>query len=205
MPDGDLFEDVKQYLPKYLTPQNTSELFKGLAAFPAKQGPFYWLREAPDDELLQGDGWRGFLALNFQTAERKEVSGIIISNSCDIDPANRHDLPANVLFSPFIELSRYADLLRGVKTPQQLDDHLTVIRNQRITSIFHFPAESGVPEGIVMLDTVHTHPLQDFLARQRARLFTLHQVPFYMFVMKLSIHLMRFQENVPRFNRGASV
>jgi hypothetical protein len=203
MPDGELFEDVKQYLPQYLSPQHRRELFAGLAAFPAKMGPFYWARDAPDDELLQGDGWRGFLALNFQTAERKEVSGIIISNSCDIDPANRGDLPANVLFSPFIELSRYADLLSGIKTAAQLEGHLTDIRNQRITSIFHFPAEGGVPEGIVMLDTVHTHPLQDFLARQRARLFTLHQVPFYMFVMKLSIHLMRFQEGVPRFNSAA--
>jgi hypothetical protein len=203
MPEGELFEDIKQYLPKDLTPRHTSELYSGLAAFPAYKGPFYFAREVPADELLQGDGWRGFLVFNFQTAERKEVSGVIISNSCDIDPANRRDLPANILFSPFIELSKYIELFRPVKTAQQMGDHLAAIRNQRITSIFHFPEGAGAPEGIVMLDTIHTHPLQAFLTRERARLFTLHMVPFYVFVIKLSIHFLRFQENVPRFNSPA--
>jgi hypothetical protein len=202
MPDAEFFEDIRRYLPKYLSPQDTSELFAQLASFP-KKSPFYLTDEALAAELLQGDGWRGFFAIDFRTAQGKEVSGVIVSNSCDIDPANRRDRAVNILFSPFIELSKYVELLRGVKSEVQIADYLAAIRDQRVTSIFHLPEGRGCPEGIILLDDIHTHPLDDFLGRARTPLFTLSQYAFYIFVMKLSIHFTRFNENVRRFDSVA--
>jgi hypothetical protein len=201
MPEGELFEDIKRYLPPYLSPRDSSELFAQLAAYPSTSGPFYLQRAAiSEDEPLQGDGWRGFVALDFQTADRKELSGVVISNSCDIDPANRRDRAVNILFSPLIALSKYVDLLRPVKTDAQIENVLTAIRSQKTTSIFHLPEGAWGPESIILLDTIHAHPLDDFLAKNRARLFTLSMYAFYIFIMKLSIHFMRMQENVRRFD-----
>ena len=76
---------------------------------------------------------------------------------------------------------------------------LTAIRDQRVTSIFHLPEGAWGPEGIVLLGTIHAHPLDDFLAKDRTRLFTLSQYAFYIFLVKLSIHFTRMQENVRRF------
>jgi hypothetical protein len=125
---------------------------------------------------------------------------VVISNSCDIDPANRRDRALNILFSPLIALSKYVDLLRQVKSEAQITPVLTAIRDQKMTSIFHLPEGVWGPEGIVLLDTIHAHPLDHFLAKNRARLFTLSQYAFYIFIMKLSIHFTRMQENVRRFD-----
>ena len=116
MPEGDVFEDIKRFLPKYLSPRDSSELFAQLASFPQTRSPFYLAGAPIPEDPLQGDGWRGLVAIDFRTADRKQVSGVVISNSCDVDPANHRDVPVNILFSPLIELSKYVDLMRPVKS-----------------------------------------------------------------------------------------
>src|SRR5437588_3184716 len=150
MPDVGFFEEAKRYLPKYLSPEDTSELFADLASFPHTKRSFY-LQQAPTADPLQGDGWRGFVAVDFVTADRREVSGLVISNSCDIDPANRRDRAINILFSPLVQLAKYVELLRKVRSNVQVEDNLTAIRNQRIASIFYLPAGVWGAEGIVLL------------------------------------------------------
>src|SRR5262245_37446128 len=145
MPEG-LSEDIKRYLPKYLSPSDSSELFAQLASYPNPATPFYLQRAAiAENEPLQGDGWRGFVAIDFRTADRKEVSGMVISNSCDIDPANRREHAVNILFSPLIALSKYVELLRKVKTEAQVTNVLAAIRSQKTTSIFHLPEGAWGP------------------------------------------------------------
>ena len=117
---NEIFEQIKSYLPSYLTPENKAELFSELKKFPNNFN--YYL--CPHKETyLQGDAWRGFVAINFHTQESKMVSGVIISNSCDITPEN----PST-----------------------------------------------------------------------KERLFVLNQFGFYLFLIKLSIHFTRFQEDVNR-------
>jgi hypothetical protein len=197
IPD-ELFEQVKLFLPKYLTPEESHILFEELRRFPEKQD-FYL--SAPPEPLLQGDGWRGFVLINFETQEKKSVSGLVLSNSCDIDLSNGRALDTRILFTPLIKLSTYANLLeRAGKGAQQTGDTLSAIRTQRITYIFYLPELAGVmPESMVLLDDIHTHPLRDFIERDRSRLFTLSQTGFYMLLLKLSIHFSRFQEGVRRF------
>ena len=163
--------------------------------------PFYLQEEDLREKILQGDGWRGFVAINFHTGERKTVSGVILSNSCDIASENVRDLPVNVLFSPLIEVQRYKDLLRAVgKTDAKIQDTVINIQKQLVTNIFYLPECPGfIPASLILLDDIHAHPLQDFLAQTRQSLFTLNQPAFYLFVIKLSIHLTRFQEGIKRF------
>jgi hypothetical protein len=204
MADADFFEQIKLSLPKYLTPKQKEDLFSELSKFPENYA-FYLSNAAWAEQLLQGDGWRGFVAINFTTGEQKTVSGVIVSNSCDIAPDNVRDLPANVLFSPLIELSRYADQLRAVgKSAEQIASLLEAIRKQRVTSMFYLPEHPGIcRESIILLHDIHAHPLPNFLGTERTCLFTLNQFAFYLFLIKLSIHFARFQEGVQRFDQAA--
>lgn len=203
-PDADIFEQIRLFLPKYLTPEESRELFSELSKFPDNLN-FYLNRAELHDQLLQGDGWRGFIAIDFATGTRRPVSGLIMSNSCDISPENRRDLPVNVLFSPLLRLDAFMERLRTTgKTETQLETILVNIRKQRMTSMFYLPQHGDViPESIVLLDNIHAHPLQDLLAQRPTKLFTLNQYAFYIFLIKLSIHFSRFQEGVRRFDGAA--
>jgi len=196
----DFFEQIKLFLPKYLTPHQQSQLFEELRAFPDNM-EYYLRRSEWRETLLQGDGWRGFVVINFGTSERKEVSGLVLSNSCDIDPKNVRALPASILFSPLIRLTRYEALLaESGRDGAQVRSHLDAIRKQRVTSVFCLPPGPGIDECIVLFDDIHSHPLEDFLQRERSCVFTLNQYAFYLLLLKLSIHFSRFQEGVARFD-----
>lgn len=198
MPD-DLFGDIKVFLPKYLSPKEQHDLFEALKQFPNNKN-FYLQSKAPAD-MLQGDGWRGLIAINFETLEKKATSGLILSNSCDIDPSNSRAMDVRILFAPLIRLSNFAQTLEAAgKKADQISDTLATIRAQKVTSIFYLPEFVDVlDESIVLFDDIHAHPLRHFLAStEKARLFTLNQYAFYILVVKLSIHFSRFQEGIAR-------
>jgi hypothetical protein len=198
MPE-DLFDQIRLFLPKYLTPVDQRQLFEELRRFPANPN-LYLPPGTLSEDLLQGDGWQGLVAVDFTTLERKAISGVILSNSCDIEVQNPRLLPTNVLFAPLIGLGKYSTLLleKG-RTQSQVEDTLRSIRTQEITSLFFLPNGAyGPSESLVMLDDIHAHPLMDFVHRARSQLFRLNQYGFYILLLKLSIHLSRFQEGVRR-------
>lgn len=196
----EIFEQIRTFLPKYLTPAEKDDLFEELKRFP-ENASFYFGREDLRNELLQGDGWRGFVAIDFLTGNRKTVSGVILSNSCDIDPINIRSFPVNILFAPIIKLDKYIKKLQAEgKKDDQIKSLLATIRKQRVTNIFYLPSYPGViDESFILMDDIHTHPLSDFLTANRQPLFKLNQFFFYFFIIKLSIHFCRFQEEIHRF------
>lgn len=196
----EVFEQAKIFLPKYLTPDQQKQLFEELDSFPENQ-QFYLNPEQFPNEMLQGDGWSGFLAINFKTLEQKTVSGIVLSNTCDISANNERRLPVNISFAPIISLSKYINCLRvaGQSEPK-IENMLIEIRRQHTTQIFYLPECSGVVgESIVVFDNIHTHPRDAFLESTNSKIFTLNQLAFYVFLMKLSIHFCRFNEGISRF------
>lgn len=200
MISSDIFEQIRLFLPKYLTPAETRELFSELEKFPNNKS--FYLNDANlESQMLQGDGWRGFIAIDFDTGARDLVSGMILSNSCDISPDNERDVQANILFAPLIEIRKYIDTLKVIgKTELQIGSIIESVRKQRVTSQFYLPERSGkIRESIILLDDIHAHPLKDFLARDTNSLFTLSQYAVYIFLIKLSIHFCRFQEEIRRF------
>jgi hypothetical protein len=195
-------EDFKTYLPSHLSAEGKEELFKRLKDFPLDR-QFY--TQHPDvlavDSPMQGDGWRGFVAIEFHTLARKIVSGIVLSNSCDVDPTNARDLPVRVLFAPLISIAKYIELLSGQagRSQDDIQNILASVRQQKTTSIFYLPPLPGNDEELmILLDDVHSHPLADFLQTERSRLFRLNMYGFYLFAFKLSLHLMRLHEGIDR-------
>lgn len=198
--EQDLIDSIRLYLPKYLTPSQARELWSGLADFP-KNTDYYWLDSNHENDLLQGDGWRGFVVRDFFSGGKQTVSGVILSNSCDVSPDNDPNTPSGILFAPLIEVSKFEIRLREVgKTPEQLASILADLRQQRLTNIFYVPEYSTtIKESMILLDDIHTHPASDFRCRERNALFRLNQYAFYLLLMKLSIHFSRFNEGVARF------
>lgn len=63
--------------------------------------PFY---DTFTEEMLQGDGWRGFQLFMFDPGDRRSVRGLVLSNSCNVDPDNPRDVPARVVFAPLVNV-----------------------------------------------------------------------------------------------------
>jgi hypothetical protein len=196
----DTFEEFKSFLPKYLNAEQQKSLFEALKEFPQNRN--YYLGRQYEKELLQGDAWRGFVAINFSNGERRPVNGIVLSNSCDIDLDNPRDGEPNIIFAPLIRIAKFKQLLIDSGKPEiDAENKIEAIRNQRISSIFYLPAlPSTLDESMAVLDDLHQHPVSHFHATERTKLFTLNQYAFYIFLFKLSIHFTRFSEKLPRFS-----
>lgn len=191
-------ESIQDHLPYYLTREQKEGLVKALAAFPR---PIDYYINQHLMEMLQGDGWAGLELIRFEDGARNRIKGIVLSNSCDIDPNNKRDFPARIVFAPIIKLSRFADLLMANGLSQdQVESRFHTIREQKVTSMFYLPkgGELG-DEYVALLDDIHTIPARSFnMIDERKKLFTLSLVGFYLFLLKLSVHFCRFHEEVAR-------
>jgi hypothetical protein len=150
--------------------------------------------------MLQGDAWRQLHLRNFETGEKALVNGVVLSNTCDVAPDNKRDLPSNIVFAPLVALSAYERLLDNAGVSKQsISDKMNAIRRQRVTNLFYVPAGGALEaEHIVLLDDIHTMPAKAFEVHSSTKIFTLSQAGFYLFILKLSIHFCRFHENLAR-------
>lgn len=191
-------DQLKDQIPYYLTREQKDGLIKALSDFPEKMNYYTMLHK---EDLLQGDGWSSLTIINFYSCEKKNVKGIIVSNSCDISMENPRDTPPKVIFSPIIKLDGYIQKLKesGLAI-HKVEDKLRAIKEQKITSIFYLPKQSILDgDYIALLDDTHSMPAHIFWHNtDKQKIFTLSQVGFYLFIMKLSIHFCRFHENVIR-------
>jgi hypothetical protein len=195
---GIMAEDIREHIPYYLTQEAKNGLVKALNDFREKIN-YYTAKH--QDQLLQGDGWNSLDIINIETAERKSIKGIILSNSCDISSENIRDVPAHIVFAPIIPLSLYEDLLaRNGVDLEKLSSKVSAIKLQRVTSLFYLPKGGSLESDyIAVLDDLHTVPAVCFYRKpDREKLFTLSQTGFYLFLFKLSIHFCRFHEKVFR-------
>jgi hypothetical protein len=191
-------DSLQAQIPYYLTQEAKNGLLKALGDFPKKTQ--YYTQRYPN-EVLQGDGWAKLELIRFENGQREQIKGVVLSNSCDIDPTNKREAPPKITFAPVIKLSSYENLLlsKGM-TQKQIDDRFEAIREQRVSTMFYLPkgGELG-EEHVALLDDLHTLPFQIFEANtERKKLFTLSMVGFYVFVFKLSFHFCRFHENIER-------
>jgi hypothetical protein len=197
-------ENLGRHLPYYLTAQDQQELVKELRAIASGGTANYFLSAHNDtfrEEMLQGDGWRGFQLFLFDSGERRSIKGLVLSNSCDISPENSRDLPARVIFAPLVRLSSYRALLENSRiSKEQVEAKITSIRQQKPYNIFFLPAGGPLEEDhIVRFDEAQSMPVSAHTkSAAREKLFTLSNTGFYMLTFKLSIHFCRLQEKIRR-------
>lgn len=190
-------DSVRASLPHYLTEEQRVALVRALREFPHHR-VFY--ADGFQKDILQGDGWTGLEIFDFGREERTRIQGFLLSNSCDMAPENKRNLPPYFVFAPLLALSSYQALMEGAGiSAEKIQSVLENIRAQQITNIFYLPASGNHGERFVYLDRLHSLPVAKLLnSEQSEKIFALNQYAFYLLTMKLSIHFCRLHEGVIR-------
>ena len=191
-------ESIQEQIPYYLSQSAKENLVRALGNFPRKIDNFV---NKYSDEVLQGDGWTAVEVIRFEDGARKAIKAVLLSNSCDIAPENKRELPTNLAFASLVKLASYQNLLiQAGLDKHRIEDKLVAIKEQRVSSLIYFPKGAGLDEDYVaLLDDIHTVPFRAFESKaDRKKIFTLSDVGFYLFVLKLSVHFCRLHEEVAR-------
>ena len=197
-------DDIKIYLPKYLSTESERELYKSLQDFPNSIDQRMYTTHLKDEHtVFQGDGLHDLPAVNLPDTQIKKVLAIVLSNTCDIDPANKRNFPSQIVYAPIVGLKKYTALLKHalLNSEERITGHLESIRKQYVTQILYLPRlEGSLDESIVFLDRVY-HISNDYVDRDKlktSRVFTLSDYGNYLFLFKLSLHFTRIQDKVER-------
>lgn len=198
-----IFEDIKIFLPQYLSSESQNKLFEELRSFPYNiDKRFYSELIRNDNKLFQGDGLKDIFVSRLPETEIKKSNVIILSNSCDIDLENKRYSTINMIYCPLIELNKYKEYLIVKKFDiNRIEDHLSRVKRQEITSMFYLPKNDSLNDDcIALLDrTNNINPQKiNILDLSKNKLFSLSNYAFYMFLIKLSIHFTRMMEGIDR-------
>ena len=199
-------EQLKNQIPFYLAAEPAQkELVQNLDALNRGVTAGYYISavRGPDaDSMLQGDGWRGFQLLSFDTGEKRSVRGIVLSNSCDISKNNERVIAPKIVFAPIVRLSYIEARLkeRGL-AKDAVAGRIAAMKSQSVTNFFFLPAGGPLDQDYVaILDDLHSMPVKAHTGGEK--LFTLSMAGFYLFAFKLSVHFCRLHENVDRRPEG---
>lgn len=197
----ELFDDIKIYLPKYLSEEKQRDLYNELATFPENiDKRFYSSYLKAEKTMFQGDGvFDVIMPVNGQ--ELIKVKALLISNTCDASTENTRLFALNLQFAPIFNLKNYEDGLLKTYSREKVLSHTRAIREQKVTSFFYLPAEGVLLEdSFARFDYVFSSPIMGVSISElmNNRMFTLSNYGFYLFLIKLSMHFTRVQEAVNR-------
>jgi hypothetical protein len=199
------FENFKDYLPKYLSPEASVNLFAELEQFPKNiDSRLYTIKLRDEQKIFQGDGISNIWIADLPSTTIGKARVIVLSNSCDINHENKRILGPRLLYCPIISFTKYERLLETqgqLPTGFNKTGYFDEIRKQHNTAMFYLPKNEKLgEEGIALLDRVNNCEasalaLQELLDN---RLFTLSDYGFYLFLFKISLHMTRIREGLAR-------
>lgn len=198
-----IFEDIKLYLPKYLSSESDKELFEGLKDFPANLDSRMYTTFLQDEKtIFQGDALSNLSIFNLPSTELKNGNCIVLSNTCDIDLNNTRFIPSQIVYAPILNLNKYRNKLLEIGfKPEQVNSHINSIKKQEITQVFYLPSIDNIfEESLVYLDRVINCP-NNMIDREQLpenRIFSLSDYGAFLFLFKLSIHFTRIKDRVER-------
>lgn len=195
------FEDIKKYLPQYLSDSDARQLFSSLKDFPNNIDSRFYSNYVLDDNILyQGDCLKDIPTFNLPDTQSKMSQSMAISNTCDMDLSNKRLWNTRILFSQIILLER---LVKGLyqKFPEdKVSNYISSLKKQQITNAFYLPKSNNLDEAVVFFDYTNSFDIH-FINRdslKEKRLVSLSNYGFYILLIKLSIHFTRVQEKVQR-------
>lgn len=200
----DLSEKIHRHLPLYLNAEDRAHLFDEIRSFPENIDSRIYSShpEISDQIIYQGDIIKDqpLIFLPDKTIREKRV--FVISNTCDIDLTNNRAMTPKIVYCPTISFEAYSRIASSYyDSKDKLENHLRAIRKQRITSMFYLPKHGQLHESIVLFDSPNNYRLdaKHLKSMLANRIITLGNYGFMLFLVKLSIHFTRIEENV---NRG---
>jgi len=193
-------DDIKKYLPQFLSGGSQSELFSCLRDFPKNiDQRFYSDVVLSIDSVVQGDGLSELLFVEWKSLRFNKAPAIVLSNSCDISEENpRYTMPF-ACYCPIISFTKYLQKLKdsGIDVNNLEKD----IKAQRMTSMFYLPkGQNLVEDKIVLLDRVQSCPNSNEQKQNAKKLFSLSNYGFYLFLLKISIHFTRIRDGIDRIS-----
>lgn len=203
-----LSDNIKLYLPRYLSSPASDEMFESIRDFPKNvDGRFYTSHLRNNNLIYQGDGLNDMLVVNLPDSNIQKAPSIVFSNTCDISESNDRHFDSNIVYAPIFNLAKYKKLIteKSSKSAEAIDNHIAAIKKQHITQIFYLPKlGSDFDDSIVFLDKVNNCTSKLFEGEDvtKRRVFTLSDYGAYLFVLKLSIHFTRIWNGVERKSGG---
>lgn len=201
----EIVDDIKLYLPQYLSDGEKSRLRQELASFPVNgtKDTVYTSALKDADYLLQGDGIADVQYMNFPDSRISGVPVILMSNTCDMNVGNRRLNESRIMYAPILSYQKYEKALRQRygNESERVDNFLNDVRNQYVSQILFLPKGALLEyDGIVFFDRALSLPMSKELVDRMCgkRLFTFSNFGFYLFLLKISIHFTRIQEKVNR-------
>lgn len=202
---SEMFDEFKLYLPKYLSPTSSKELFDNLKDFPDNINKRFYADSSLLDEsiLYQGDGIIDLPYADFLISKIENLKAVILTNTCDNDISNERYNPSYICYSPLIQLAKYekALLKKFPQKKQSINSHIDDIRKQKITQIFYLPSGAFLENESMIIFNMTSSCLSESIPRDNIterKIFTLSNYGFYLFLFKLSLHFTRIFEGVDR-------
>lgn len=199
-----LDEDIKRYLPQYLSAAELGLLKEELAKFTeyGTRDAIYTIALNGANYFLQGDGICKMPYLNFPNTDVHLVDAILMSNTCDMSTENKRLNKCRIMYAPIIRYDKYAAMLEKSSIPAtRIVNHLEDIKAQKVSQILYLPKGGKMDyEGIVFFDRAISLPLTSEIVVSKCadKLFTLSNFGLYLFLLKMSIHFTRIQERINR-------
>lgn len=196
-------EEIRKYLPTFLSQGSETAFLDEIKHFIRNFESRSFYTQALWDQpfIFQGDGLEGLLIINLPDTTAKSGKGMILSNSCDINPSNEHLFDASLSYAPIFSLPAYLDALRKRFPDERVAQHERDLRRQSMTQIFFLPRGGNLPnDAIVFLDRIIsvTNDKVDRTHLAKRRLFTLSDFGAWLLTLKLSIHFCRIRDKVDR-------
>ncbi len=197
------FEELKLYLPKYLSTASDQKLFEDLKSFPENIDDRIFSNLVMNENIVyQGDGFEDFLVINLPDPKIEKAKVVIFSNTCDIDIANERIYSSSICYAPIINLEKYVEKLYARNfDPQRITQFVQSVKKQMISTVFYLPVcEKLSYDSFVFLDKINSCSGTSIprLDLNNKRLFTLSNYGLYLFLFKLSVHFSRIREGIDR-------
>lgn len=195
------FEDIKKYLPQYLSDSDAKQLFSALKDFPNNIDERFYSNYSLDDNILyQGDCLKDIPAFNLPDTRTKLSQSMAISNTCDMDLSNKRLWNTRILFSQIILLEKLEKGLCQRFPKDRVTNYINSLKKQQITNAFYLPKSKNLDEAVAFFDYTNSFDINyiDRESLKERRLVSLSNYGFYILLLKLSIHFTRVQEKVER-------
>jgi hypothetical protein len=172
-----------------------------------KYDNFYHL--APPGYFLQGDLIHSIKFADWdygsETYSTDYMPVVLLSNTCDISPANEPWLEKQALYAPVVSVEDFFNTLK--KEFGFHDAKIKIVhgnlKNQVYSNIFYLPPNPvNKKEFIVFLDNIFWQPSSVLKAKIKTisseRFISLNHFGFYLLITKLSYHFCRVPEEIDR-------
>ena len=106
-------DDLRVYLPKYLSAENYDHLISQLRDFPANIDKRMFTIGLEPNIIYQGDALNDMPVVNIENLDLgvKLRPCMIVSNTCDMDLNNTRLYPTTMLYTPIVQLNNYIKVL----------------------------------------------------------------------------------------------